>query len=215
MKREKYKGQFDSFETPTGMRENIEKGLDEKKKKRNGLIWWKVAAGILILVGVTFAFTLIAEVNGASKNRTVAHNGKDPKRNVKPGTTAYTLNKQQLGAKTRYHDSLRKVENGTNDIQLSVKEKPVDQNPLNGPTGITTAVPFLIVNGSATTPNIYNWSSAGANGQGIASSFGSGGGPGRNGSGVGKQNTSDASILQKITLGNRSNTMFTSPINPS
>ena len=164
MKREKYKGQFDSFETPTGMRENIEKGLDEKKKKRNGLIWWKVAAGILILVGVTFAFTLIAEVNGASKNRTVAHNGKDPKRNVKPGTTAYTLNKQQLGAKTRYHDSLRKVENGTNDIQLSVKEKPVDQNPLNGPTGITTAVPFLLISpdsksgamgdvGVATTPD--------------------------------------------------------------
>ncbi|MFT6502129.1 MAG: Ca-activated chloride channel family protein [Crocinitomicaceae bacterium] len=199
MKREEYKGQFDSFETPTGMWENIEKGLDEKKKKRVGLIWWKVAAGLLILVGAGFAFTLIGEVNIEPKNRTVAHNGKDPKRNVKPGTNADTLNKEQLGAKTGYHDSLRKVENGNDGIQFTVKEKSIDQNPLNGLSNITTAVPYTS-NGwtGNTTPNM----------------FGFGGGSGSNGS------TSTQQYYVQGSKAHSSNTMisqgyFSSPRNPS
>lgn len=42
--------QYDTFEVPENLWNRVEQGLDEKSKKRWGIIWWQVAAGVAVLL---------------------------------------------------------------------------------------------------------------------------------------------------------------------
>lgn len=60
--------EFDTFEAPTNLWDRIEAGLEEKKKKRRGIIWWKVAAGIALLGGIGVTGVLFLAGNSVVKN---------------------------------------------------------------------------------------------------------------------------------------------------
>ena len=73
------------------MWDNIEKGLDDKKKKKGGIAWWQVAAGIIVIAGISVLITLIGGIP-SGEDSTLAHNGVNQKRNVNLWYLLHNLN---------------------------------------------------------------------------------------------------------------------------
>jgi Ca-activated chloride channel family protein len=145
MKRENYSGEFDDFEVPSEVWNNVEKFLDEEDRKKRGFIWWKIAAAVIILLGIGSIFLL--DSDSLKKNRS-AKKEAQKKEISKP-------EKQDKQEESTVDDNnkIASVESAT-PVQDSLK--------------ITTPTPFLMastpitvagttVNLSATGGVTYSW----------------------------------------------------------
>lgn len=59
---------FDTFEAPANLWERVEAGLNQKKAKRRGIIWWSVAAGIALIGGIGYTMVSFLTNNPEGQN---------------------------------------------------------------------------------------------------------------------------------------------------
>lgn len=112
MKRENYSGEFDEFEVPSEVWNNVEKFLDEEDNKKRGFVWWKIAAAVIILIGISSIFLLDSESlkkNRSVKKETEKKESSKPEEQLKPEESTIDNNKKIASIKPEIgtQDSLK------------------------------------------------------------------------------------------------------------
>lgn len=153
------------FESPANLWDRVEAGLDQKKAKRRGIVWWKIAAGIALLGGISGAVSLFQSTNI------------EPKNNVTSEVKLPVIQEDSTNQKEMVSDdstSEKKEFEFVKIVPLAASpEEQIDS------LKITSAVPFLMATPAPLTMNnTYQWTSP-------QNPFGSGGTGGGSGSGAG------------------------------
>lgn len=129
MKRDNYNGEFDEFEVPSEVWNKVEKFLDEEDNKKRGFVWWKIAAAVVILIGISSIFLLDSE--SLKKNRSVKKET-EKKESSKPD--------EQLKPEESTIDNKHKIASIQPEISLQDSLK------------ISTPTPFLTASTTITSP---------------------------------------------------------------
>lgn len=129
MKRDNYNGEFDEFEVPSEVWNKVEKFLDEEDNKKRGFVWWKIAAAVIILIGISSIFLLDSE--SLKKNRSVKKET-EKKESSKPD--------EQLKPEESTIDNNKKIASIQPEISLQDSLK------------ISTPTPFLTASTTITSP---------------------------------------------------------------
>lgn len=129
MKRDNYNGEFDEFEVPSEVWNKVEKFLDEEDNKKRGFVWWKIAAAVIILIGISTIFLLDSE--SLKKNRSVKKET-EKKESSKPD--------EQLKPEESPIDNNKKIASMQPEISLQDSLK------------ISTPTPFLTASTTITSP---------------------------------------------------------------
>lgn len=129
MKRDNYNGEFDEFEVPSEVWNKVEKFLDEEDNKKRGFVWWKIAAAVIILIGISSIFLLDSE--SLKKNRSVKKET-EKKESSKPD--------EQLKPEESPIDNNKKIASMQPEISLQDSLK------------ISTPTPFLTASTTITSP---------------------------------------------------------------
>lgn len=129
MKRNNYNGEYDEFEVPSEVWNKVEKFLDEEDNKKRGFVWWKIAAAVIILIGISSIFLLDSE--SLKKNRSVKKET-EKKESSKPD--------EQLKPEESPIDNNKKIASMQPEISLQDSLK------------ISTPTPFLTASTTITSP---------------------------------------------------------------
>ena len=161
------------FDAPVDLWNRVEAGLDQKKPKGKGVIWWSVAAGIALL-GIGYLGLQFLSSNSYIQEELTAElklpvvSGDSIKKELKDTTNEYSFGTVVPLAYDSTSVSVTEIADPTNTLQDST---------------ITTAVPFTTI--TTTTNNTYTWTSSttnpfGSGGSGNGASGGNGAGLGTN-----------------------------------
>jgi Ca-activated chloride channel family protein len=131
---------FDTFTVPENLWTRVEDGLNEKKSKRRGIIWWRIAAGFALLIGIgalVFAsFNRISTPNNQLKAQNNVIVGDSIPEKV--DSSEYTFNKiEPLPFATRDAGPRMPVNDGVNGSVNIQTQQNASLSP------ITTTVPFV------------------------------------------------------------------------
>ena len=159
--------EFDTFEAPTNLWDRIEKGLDDKKSKRRGIIWWQIAAGIALIGGIGYGM-----ISFLSNNSIVKDNWKaELKLPVTEGDTSKVDTKDTVDQKKEY--SFPTIQ------PLALDSIATPETPQ-----VNTALPSWMTSPTKTKPRLGYLTATNPFGSGGSGGNGSGGGTG-SGSGTG------------------------------